>query len=455
MEALYILGLGELVLLFIAYKLSDKDLLNPSTTFTLMLSVAIILAILYHSNWKAVTTYNWGACFIILSGSTIIIAVDHFQEKLKKRKSVLYYNSGRKFIKIPNLNFLVIICIDLVIVALFYRFASELVEKYNAMDLYGVTSVSSAYRSLYGHDTIVKEADQMKSFLRYGIYILQMSAYVYLYPFVNNVFIVGCSVRKNIKYLLPSLLFLLYGIMCGSRADMIKISISGFTMFYILYMKNRGWKISNLKKIFKIGIKIALLILVLFFLMSVLVGRSAIGAKILDSFVMQIAGYFGAPIVHFSQYMYEPVNSAVRGEECFTSLFIFLHNHGLSGVVRTSHLEYRRLTGGITGNVYTFFRRPLSDFGILGMYIFIVLVIWFISRLYYCNIKYAQYKSRDKFGIFVIIYSILFQWIVYAPIDQISGEFVAVSFVIKLILLVIIYIFSVCFDSKTYRIRLE
>lgn len=455
MTALFVLFILEIFVFLLALFINKIDLLSPSVVVCMVFVFTIGLAVFYHENWYAVKSFSWIACLIIVSGSLIFVLVDyvvlHFIVKNKTQR--LYLNKGRDLFDINNHKIIIICIIDSVILFMFYRFRLHIVSLYNAMSAYGTATDAAAYRALYGHDTVVADEDQMSFFLRYSLYFMQATAYVFILPFVYNVLIKKNKFINNMKYLVPPVLFCIYSFMCGSRIDLLKLVISGFFMFYVLFLKNVGWTRKNIRQLAVKGSKIATLILVLFFFLSSLIGRSALDGSVFDSFIAHLAGYAGAPVIFFSQFILDPITSNVVGEECFTNFFSFLHRWGLSDLVRTGHLEYRHLTGGIIGNVYTFFRSPIADYGIIGMYIFTTFVSIFFSVYYYRKIKYANYLKKDRFCKNLVIYSVFFQWISFASINQLSSTFVSISFLIIILFVLIIYDFCYCLDTKSFILK--
>ena len=449
MTALFVLFALEILVLILALFINKNDFLSPSVIVSMVLTFTIGLAVSYYQNWYTIKNFSWLACAIIVTGTLIFVLFDFIAiHTTTHKKRNIYFNKGRERLDINNKRIIIICLIDFLVLFLFYRYNASIVKQYNAMATYGASTASAAFRALYGHDTVVSAEDQMSSIMRYSLYFLQATAYVFILPFVYNVFIVKKGLVKNLKYLIPPCIYITYGFLCGSRIDVIKIAISGFFIFYILFLKNGGWSDRNVRKIAIKGFKIAGVLFVSFFFLSVLIGRSALDGSIVGSFFAHLAGYAGAPIVLFSQFVLDPISSSVAGEECFTNLFSFLNRFGLSDLVRTGHLEYRRLTAGITGNVYTFFRSPIADFGIVGMYIFTIAVALFFSTYYCKRVKYANYKNKDKFEKNLIIYSMLFQWIAFTSINQMSSEFVSIAYIIKFILVVIVYDFCYCLDIK-------
>lgn len=455
MEALFVLLIFEIIFLFASYYITDRDFLSPSTILSLVMTFSTGLAVLYYKNWYAIKKFSWEATFIILSGIFIFIICDMFAKRMarRSRKDAVYINKGRNSIQIQEKKILVIIGMDLIILLFFYKYMTRLVEKYDAMNRYGVSSVTAAYRLLYGHDFVVSAGDRINAVLKYFLYFMQASAYVCLYPFIYKTFIENRKIKKTFIYIIPAACFVAYGLLCASRIDILKLFISGFFMFYVLYLKHRGWSRNNLQIIAKKGIKIVFYIFIAFFALSIVVGRSAIGDSIIGSFIMHLAGYAGASIMLFSDFMLNPLRTIIPGEECFTNLYLFLRKFGIANINHTAHLEYRHLTAGITGNVYTFFRSPIADFGVGGMLFFTATVAFFFSIYYYKYIKFARFKNKDRFSKHLIIYSMLFQWLVFASINQMSSEFVSVAFVIKIVMTVIIYefLFHVKFVSGNVK----
>lgn len=431
----------EFILFLIFLKYSNFDILSPATFFIFSFIIGLIFANLSYNRWEAVNHINVDVFFILISGSLIFLIINLMMyKKFVLNGSSKDFGNDTYIINNSIRKALIIIVVDAAIFYFFYRYMIYIVDKYDAFNRYNVQSLSAAYRALYGHDTIISDSDLMPGILRYGTYFIQMSAYICLYPFINEILIKKKFRYSLLLYLVPAFIFISYGLICGSRSDLIKITISGFFLFCVLFLRKMGWDKNSIIKIIKKGFLTIILLAIVFFLASIIVGRSALNGSFFDSFLLQIYGYVGAPIVHFSQYLDDPIHSAIPGEESFTNLFLFLDSHGLLEITRTTHLEYRQLVGGIYGNVYTFFRRPLSDFGYLGMYIFILVVALFFSVFYY---KIVRNKNMNNFifRFLLIMYTILVQWLAYATIDQISGEFVSVTFCIKFIIGIFIYSF--------------
>lgn len=101
------------------------------------------------------------------------------------------------------------------------------------------------------------------------------------------------------------------------------------------------------------------------------------------------------------------------------------------------NIEYRHLNKRILGNVYTFFRRPLHDFGYWGMCMFTCGVSFVYSWLYYGNIKGREYLKKTEYA--TIVYGYLYREIIYASIDQRSQHILSLNAILILIIALLLF----------------
>ena len=139
----------------------------------------------------------------------------------------------------------------------------------------------------------------------------------------------------------------------------------------------------------------------------------------------------------FNQYILDPVDPPkVFGEESLIGLHQLLNNIGIDTYVKGRHLEFRKLNDHTYSNIYTFFRRPYHDFGLIGMYIFVIAIAFFFTLIYYGKIKKRpQTRARDYW---VVAYGYIYYWIFYSSIDQRSISFIATTPIMNIIALLIL-----------------
>ncbi len=112
-------------------------------------------------------------------------------------------------------------------------------------------------------------------------------------------------------------------------------------------------------------------------------------------------------------------------------------------------MEFRPLGIGFN-NVYTFFRRPLHDFGLVGMYLFTAFVAVLFAYIYYGKIKYRDYVKAEKW---TLLLGYLYYWIVCSSIVQYSVAYISYGTVSTLIVIFLIFYYLVN-GKRRFKFRL-
>lgn len=139
----------------------------------------------------------------------------------------------------------------------------------------------------------------------------------------------------------------------------------------------------------------------------------------------------------FNSYLLNPIQRSEFGEETLINLKKVANIFGIGGTSTSYNLEPRVL-GNLTSNVYTFFRRPLHDFGIVGMYIFTILV-----GLLFCWIYYRKIKSKERsirVDCWVLAYGYLYYWIFASSILQYGMSYLSVGCILTILIIVALYL---------------
>ncbi|HFR3870655.1 TPA: O-antigen polymerase, partial [Streptococcus suis] len=211
--------------------------------------------------------------------------------------------------------------------------------------------------------------------------------------------------------LVPVFLFIYKTSLTGGRQDILKLLVAAIVQTYILQKAKVGWRKVISGRYMMIG-----LTGLLFGIPSFYYGLFLVGRTTTRSMMESVSTYIGGPIQHFNQFVQNPTSpSRYIRSESLTPILNILGDLGLIDYNETVHLEFRQL--GVTiGNVYTFFRRPLHDFGPVGMYLFVFLVGVLFAYLYYVVIR--SKRRSDLWDMNVMVYSYLFYWIFLSSIEQ-------------------------------------
>ena len=211
------------------------------------------------------------------------------------------------------------------------------------------------------------------------------------------------------------------------------VVIVGLTLFRL----STGWKTVPMGLIVKL-IAACVIFLVLFYLSTNLVREFGTSKNLMDYLTV----FLGVPISSFDMFVTDPVSNASNliGQETFGRLYNFLSKLGFDfGYVSTA-LEYRYAGFNASGNVYTFFRRPLSDFGLLGMLLFTVGVVAIFSLLYYRAVHCKWTKGMNYSLLFYGYFANIF---VLASVDNELIQMFQPSEILQCLILVLVARYAV------------
>lgn len=454
---LWVLLIGLVLLLGINYIYMKEDILKPPFVMTGMFVLGTVFALLNVGNWKI--DYSFWAMFYILTGILAFSAPIYYAEK---RIPATPVRVKSRPIDISLWKIVFAIVVDLIIILLFHLEIAAIAERAG----YAGKDMQWFIRKVTSYNTTVEFSGFIKLIVRF----IDITAYIFLFTFINNVLVYGSSLRKQLwqyslkirdkvyqlkiyqDYLLliPVLLFIYKTSMTGGRLDIIRIIFAAVVQMYILEKSKYGWNAPIARKYIMIGLGGIAVGIPAFYYGLFLVGRSTT-----RTIFQTISTYLGGPIQHFNQYVQHPVvPNKYFGSETFTPLLNILGDLGIIDYSRTVHLEYRQL--GVTkGNVYTFFRRPLHDFGPIGMYLFVIAIGAFFAYYYY---KVIRGKKRNcHWDIQVLIYSYLFYWVMLSSIEQYSMVILSVFTLIGVILFYVLGIFywKIEIDVKRKKIIIK
>ncbi|MCC8101275.1 MAG: oligosaccharide repeat unit polymerase [Clostridiales bacterium] len=442
MDAMILLFVGETILLILAYVITGNDILAPSVLMCIMFVISTFVAILNFANWEYGTTeYSMQATLLILTGLFCFIAAETLT-RILINKSKQKGNRGRsinqnkkvthrelKTIDISAGKIVIVIFFDIVVCVLYYYAIREVVgTSYSGMQVF------AAYRRLGVSDMSGEDVTRVSGLIPQLTNVVVVSGYVAGYVLINNLLFGDRNKRRQLGLVIIVILSLLPGTMVAGRTQYLRIFIGLLFYYYILWNQKHHWKKNLSYKMIRIGI-IALAVGIPAFYYSLnLLGR--LGNK--RTMFQYVSSYLGSSIFLFGKYVENPVSRTLWGEESLVGIRKILSFLGVGAASTSYNLEFRSV-GAYTSNVYTFFRRPLHDFGLVGMYIFTALVAVFFAYMYWGKIKGAA--RNHKTNMWVLSYGYLFYWIFVSSISQYSQSILTIGTAVKIILLLLGYWF--------------
>lgn len=438
MSELTILLIGLFILLTISFLFSNFDFFSPSFIICAIFVISAFLALRAVAAWGVrESIFSMKATFIILSGVFVFIVFERIAWIFSRKKIIEKHGSMKPAAVVVSKRKMFLIGIFCIFTTIVYSLA---VYKYVRLNGYTGGFEFSRIGHFYHELTFLDETrGGISRSIRYMSLGVRAVMFVSIYILLHNIILSDEKVIKNVKFLLPAICWLPITIFTSSR--MIYLRLLGYSVLiaYIMINQKDCWKRKrkNFKKIIKIGTLVFVVTLILFYLAVV---NGLIGRQTNKTFLDYITIYLGAPIIQFNQFITDPPKDVIYfGQETFAGINSLLIKLGLRDVQYSVQLEPRNIVGIYNGNIYTFFRRPLHDFGLFGMYIVTALVSYIFSFVYYRNVykRYGSYKNDRT----LIIYGYFFYIIYLIPMMNNLCNDVSTATVFFVIAVLFVYAF--------------
>lgn len=435
MNWIYPLYICEYLLFFVAYFLSKKDIMSPSVVMCIMFLLSTTIAILAADQVQIV--FGMESFGILVAGiSTFILAETIFQHWFQRnvtRKVEMQriFETQNESFCVSNPHGLVIIIAIIIEIPILIWYLREMLRIAGGF--------GGAVRSIIVNTVVTSWNDAIVNpLLTPLLKITKALSYISGFILIQRLL----AKEKGALYITGLLSLMSFEVIVamvtGSRGEMLEFISALLIEYSILWHQKNGWHRNLSWKLIRIGIIVIAVGIPLFYYSALWMGRTKLGIMRPMTEIVNI--YLGYPIYNFDLYVKQPSIPYRHsfGEESLIGVNTFLSKYlGINTYVRNVNLEYHYSNGYFLGNVYTFFRRPLHDFGFVGMLIFTVLVAFLFSWIYYGKIKWRRRTiTTDCWS---LTYGYIFYWIVSSSIDQYSHAYVSLNNIVVVLLMFIIY----------------
>lgn len=386
--------------LIVAYFFRNRDVMAPSVLLTVGYVMASICCLWNVEKWGVKLHQN--TVVIILLGVGCFIIGDFL---------AAFFNSDRNHhlrdSRQPHA-----ITISNIIVILFSLF-NILVLVLSIVDMLRITggwlqtlgNTIGLFRNKYSYTD-----EMVNPWVVQLLKVSKASSYVFLYVFINNVYVGKREkkrcIKSNIKFIIPIAIYILITLFRGGRNNLITIAVASLFIMYFVWHRQVGWGRSISAKFLKRIIIFFALFIGVFFLTRTLVGRQS---KL--PFMEYVTTYFGGSIELLDQYMNSQTVS--QGNETFPGMMSSLYKLGVTSESVHKSLEFRYSSSGVEiGNIYTGLRRFYNDYGYYGVIIMQLIYGFFMGSLY-ARIKKIKAMSSGK--LFLVLF---YATIIHAPVIQ-------------------------------------
>lgn len=379
------------LLIIITFILFEGDFFQPAVILTLTYFISIASALVNRNVWG--TELHFKTFGLILLGVATFIIVS-LLTKLSYRPKV----EGISYEELKEINpskiiYVILLILNLVMLFLYTREIQKVVL-FSGRSFSNITDLISNYRYLSYYSNEVEISGMINQLSK----IIPATTLISLDIFINNYFITK-QIKKNFIYLIPIAIFFVYAIISGGRLPLIRLVVGALLILYIYSVY--GSPKSQLTKSFKMitrSLFAFLILIVLFFLLKFVLGRSS-----QEDFISYITRYMGGSIQLFDLFVIDPIRrNKELGAETFSGIYEMLAKLGFDNNI-IKGLEWRVSPNYYSlGNVYTAIRRYYSDFGVIGIVICQSFTAWLYTLGYEKVRHYSLVTNVQRFRLILL-----------------------------------------------------
>jgi len=384
---LFVLLIGLILLLVIAYQFNNKRIFNPSCIICIVFIFSNLVAIGGNVWWHyqmhfSTISFIWLSIFIFIIGSSISTAIINYFVNDEE-----YEN----YCKCPQMSFVIIITVLLLLLST-HRIRTVLSGGWQGLASFG-SSLKQARDSYFLGRSSSSPIDAIAMFFSRAV------AYICIYKFFYLLVVQKVTdMKKNLYLWLPSIPYLLNAVLSTGRTLLIYyigyiLLVYGILLTRLLHLS--GQTIRRFIRVISIGI------LAIF---GLFVGLQYLrqGLHHGDTSIFNILStYAGLSIPALDKYLTNGVkHPSIMGTYTLGNFYDMLKSFGIAAPKVNGALEPVSINGYV-GNIFTTFRRYVADYSYSGNY-FIMLLLGIITSLFF-NVVFKKKNHQ----LLLIIYSTL------------------------------------------------
>jgi len=424
---IWLLFLLMVLYFFIAFVLTEFDLLSPWVLLSLMFILSIVFIIPNIWNWEidlsiyTILTITLGFFSFGFGEMNIRLISKQNSYDIKKNKNT------KKWCPIIINKKILIFSIIIMTIVTYYYYQQVLRFAYAAGYDKG-TAFSFIRFARIATISEIKNTVSTNKLL--GQFVILSYSYSHLILYVLLYNIILCNFKKNIiLHIFPIVIYLVQVILSGGRTGFLYIVSSSLIIGMILHQIKFNWKKNIYYKYLILGFFIFPATLGVFFLLGSLTGKTSI-----FNFYETLSVYIGSSIVALDNFLESGIrnNSKIFGGNTLFGIYDFLRRLGFDIPYLNKAAEFTKV-GNFKTNIYTSYMRYIKDFTFFGL----IIIEFFLGSLF--SLIYLIIK-RNGPSILILIYSIAFQVILEKPIEErFFMNLISVGYIIRFFYIIVLY----------------
>lgn len=394
------------LLMYINYKVSHRDIFNPAVVSTGMFAIFSLFCCIANLcigiDIECEMTF-----FVILSGLAIFSFINYVFCVSHKQIS---YNMQRS--NISSVYGILGIITILLLIYVNYCYIMDFSAAYGfGGDFFEAMVQYKLIMTFHDSDDILVAPPWYRNVL-----MVTSAAFAYfsVYVFMKKKIIEN---EISIIYCFVVFLYIIYSLMGGGRSETFRVITALMFIWYIFYREKNSSSFSVKRVLAKITVLMSIASF-LFIAFIYVVGRSQADMDF-EAVIMAMFIYAGAPIFNLDIYLQNPWEQThgIFGELTFIRLINWMGGKfGDSSLIYELDLPFLSYQNYNLGNVYTTFYAFVYDFGFIGVVvltgIMAVACVWLYNKVNHVDIM------SNKISMYVICYAYLLNDIVMLPFSN-------------------------------------
>ncbi|NCC01770.1 MAG: oligosaccharide repeat unit polymerase [Clostridia bacterium] len=397
MTPLWLMLIFEILLIVVIFYFTNGDYISPSFITIVPFAIATAAIIINEDYWSV--SYSFSSAIVILTGLALIVLEEILVKSLMAKKAYIARDNvklHRFDIEKISLHYLEIFALFSVGMMLYYVF--------DIVRTGGATTNILSNIGIVHTDADLKISLLGRLFFRIGKNLAYPSLFIIIYNIVAKNRFVKYKLICLIIPIISSIVMLFF---CGGRSGYLSIIVAALVFYIMLKRTLCVRREIRLKKIIKPLILVMVVFLLVFF-----GSKTVIKNKENTSTPIQyITYYVGSPLYLFDKVkddvdIYFPYSGDLPGAYSFIGIYQDVLGKNIIPSNRFCYIGGKAIGGG---NVYTIFAIPYRDFGVVGMYAFILIYYSIFIFLYYKIFYYPRsIKYTKRLFILGILYNMIF-----------------------------------------------
>ena len=379
---IYLLFIVMVLLTTINVLIFEMDFMQPSILFNGTMLLSMLFAVLNVNEYRL---YIGGYTFCVVTLGMLFFMVGNYYVYFQNEDTLYQLKKHNTIIKHKYFK---IVIVSVVMTMLLYFNFKEIYElSISIGNTHGISNMIKTVRY-----PLEREEVTFSRWFNYNTLIAQMVSYVSLYYFFDS-FIYGKKI--NWIYVLPIIIYIPFTILTTGRFDLLCLIVYAVVLFSIMYLKREVYSIKSKRKVLICLLGAACLFILLFLSYGSFTGKVVTESR--TPFVI-LSHYIVLSIPALDVYLKMPViEDSLIGNYTLSGIYGNLRTLGFHVPKVDIFLPFVKFNV-LDTNVYTAFRRYISDYGIVGMCC-VLFIFGSLFSLVYEKIKYENNK------IFLILYA--------------------------------------------------